>query len=373
MGNCLRTPERLTAEIVPQDGAAMYPAVRLHGSPETVMTAYIRFMLLHETAPCDSAPAPGRSLVPEITTAPAPRGGGSRSLVQFSHARFASENGGRGKEGITSEAVIGYSPPPARGGGSGFKTPVPGSEDALLQFIDARFPNLPAAVALTSEEKTTSLVAGVTVLQHKSMTWHVERMVRWTEDLMTRGGKKGVDPKMGNWKMEMTKFKKSYSQLWEVMMEHAQMEEMVLFPIFDRADRGLTKAAKEEHARDLPLMNGIKEIIKSVEVLDSGSPNYRETLQNLSRRFKSLQEQCKQHFMTEEVDLLSLMEAVELSEDQDNSALEQCFDVMQGTHSLLLKFFLEGLQSNDAMKYLDLISKCRDRERMESMLRMIVE
>ncbi|CAL0328473.1 unnamed protein product [Lupinus luteus] len=372
MGNCLRTPERLTAEIVPQDGAAMYPAVRLHGSPESVMTAYIRFMILHETAPSDSVPAAGRSQVPEIATAPT-RGGGAEPLLRFRHTQLGSGNGGRGKEGITLETLIRDSPPPARCGGSGFKTPVAGSDDALLKFIDARFPNLPAAVASTSEEKTTSLVARVTVLQHKSMTWHVERMVRWSDDLMTRGGKKGVDPKMGNWKMEMKKFKKSYTQLWEVMMEHAQMEERVLFPIFDRADRGLTKAAKEEHARDLPLMNGIKEIIKSVEVLDSGSPNYRETLQNLSRRFKSLQEQCKQHFMTEDVDLLSLMEAVELSEDQEKSTLEQCFDVMHGTHSRLLKFLLEGLQSNDAMKYLDLISKCRDKEKMESMLRMIVE
>lgn len=47
---------------------------------------------------------------------------------------------------------------------------------------------------------------------------------------------------------------------------------------------GLSKVAKEEHARDLPIMNGIKEIIKSVEVLDSGCPHYRETLYNLSTR-----------------------------------------------------------------------------------------
>lgn len=77
--------------------------------------------------------------------------------------------------------------------------------------------------------------------------------------------------------------------------------------------------------------------------------------------------------MQEDVELLPLMEAVELSKEQDKSALDQCLDVMQGTHSRLLKFLLEGLPSHDAMKYLDLISKCRDKERMESMLRMIVE
>lgn len=60
---------------------------------------------------------------------------------------------------------------------------------------------------------------------------------------------------------------------------------------------GLTKAAKEEHARDLPLMNGIKEIIKSVGVLDSGSPDSREALNNLSARLKLLQvsSACRNH------------------------------------------------------------------------------
>lgn len=73
------------------------------------------------------------------------------------------------------------------------------------------------------------------------------------------------------------------------------------------------------------------------------------------------------------MELLPLMEALELSKVQEESALEQCFDVMQGTHGRLLKFLLEGLSPHDAMKYLDLIGKCRDRERMESMLQTIVK
>lgn len=85
---------------------------------------------------------------------------------------------------------------------------------------------------------TASLMGRVTRLQHKSMTWHVERMVRWAEDLATRGGRKAVDLKMGSWRMEMRKFGKSYSEVLEVMMEHARMEETVLFPILDAADRG---------------------------------------------------------------------------------------------------------------------------------------
>lgn len=51
---------------------------------------------------------------------------------------------------------------------------------------------------------------------------------------------------------------------------------------------GLSKAANEEHGRDLPVMNGIKEDIKSIGVLDLGSPVYQEALLNLSNRLKKL-------------------------------------------------------------------------------------
>lgn len=36
-------------------------------------------------------------------------------------------------------------------------------------------------------------------------------------------------------------------------------------------------------------MNGIKEDIKSIEVMDNGSPAYQEALSNFSKRLKSLQ------------------------------------------------------------------------------------
>jgi iron-sulfur cluster repair protein YtfE (RIC family) len=43
---------------------------------------------------------------------------------------------------------------------------------------------------------------------------------------------------MGSARMEVRKFGKSYSQLLEVMIEHAQMEERVLFPLLETAERG---------------------------------------------------------------------------------------------------------------------------------------
>lgn len=211
MGNCLGKSEKLTAEIVPHDGARVYPTVRLYGSPKSILAAYIRFALLHKSVSLDFVPS-----TPQTTTA-APAGGSEPEdpvMLQ-----------------VGSETVS-------------------GSRETLLRFLDSRFPSPPLATtaatvsasrgiqSITIEEETTPLMVTVTRLQHKSMLWHVERMVRWAEDLAARGGKKAVDPSMGSPRMEIRKFANSYSQLLEVMLEHAQMEERVLFPIFDMADRG---------------------------------------------------------------------------------------------------------------------------------------
>mgnify|MGYP000547719645 FL=1 len=52
---------------------------------------------------------------------------------------------------------------------------------------------------------------------------------------------------------------------------------------------GLTKAANESHARDLPVMNGIKEDFKSVVSLEHGSPGILEALQTVATRLRALQ------------------------------------------------------------------------------------
>lgn len=48
----------------------------------------------------------------------------------------------------------------------------------------------------------------------------------------------------------------------------------------------MCKSANEEHGRELPMMNGIKEDIKSIGVLDSGICS--EALYSLASRFISL-------------------------------------------------------------------------------------
>lgn len=87
------------------------------------------------------------------------------------------------------------------------------------------------------------------------------------------------------------------------------------------------------------------------------------------------QEHIKQHFEEEERDLLPLMEAAtaEMSKEKQERLLEQCLDVMQGTHSHLLHFFIDGLLPHYAMHYLDLITSCCNTERATSMLRMLFD
>lgn len=312
------------------DSTASNPVVRLYGPPNNALTCYIRFALLYKSVK--------HSFIPSETT------------------HFGSDS------------------PAIR---IGTET-VSGSRDRLLRYIDNKFPHPPLAISSrrVDDDETTQLVALTVVsLQHKSVLWHLERMLRWAKDLAARGGRTAVDPTMGTPRMELRKFGKSYSQLLEVMLEHAQMEERVLFPILEMADRGLCKTSNEEHARDLPIMNGIKEDIKSTVVLDVGSSVCQEALSNLSKRLKLLQEHCKHHFMEEEKNLLPWFEAVELNKEQQDKTLEQLLDVMKQTHSHLLNFFLEGLLPLEALQYLDLITSSSDKIRtsLGTMLLMNVE
>ncbi|XP_009623085.1 uncharacterized protein [Nicotiana tomentosiformis] len=326
MGNCFGISRKLTSEIAPADVIKKHPAVKLYGLPNNISTYYIRCALLYKPVTVHFIPSETH-----------------RSPV----LEYKSDS-------------------------------VTGSVNDVLRYLDVKFPEPKLSTRWGIGgggwcDETTPFVVWLVILQHRSMTWHLERMGRWGEDLAGRGGKARGDPAMGTPKMEVRKFARSYSQLLELMLEHAQMEERVVFPILEKADRGLSKAVNEEHARDLPMMNGIKEDIKSIGVLDSGHPSYQEALCNLSTRLKTLQEHSKKHFEEEEKNLLPLMEAAELSKAQQDKVLDQCLDVMHGTHSHLFRFFMEGLLPQDAMHYLDMLSRCSDQNRVSSMLRLIVD
>ncbi|KAL8193102.1 hypothetical protein R6Q57_027006 [Mikania cordata] len=310
---------------LPSSAPEQLPVVRLYGSPTSPATSYIHFALLYKPITLLFIP----SEKPDF--------GFETPVIQY------------GSDVIS------------------------GSSATILRYLDAKFPKPILLSNWNTYNETMPVVVAATVLQHKSLVWHLERMVRWAEDLAARGGRSKGDPVMGSARMEVKKYGKSYSQLLEVMLEHAQMEEKIIFSILEREDRGLTKSVNEEHARDLPLMNGIKEDIKTIIVLDSGSASSQDALYSLSTRIKSLQENCKQHFEEEERGILPLMEAAELTQGQQERLLEQSLDVMPSTHSHLLKFFMEGLLPHEAMLYLDLITRCTDKDRSGSIYRFLVE
>lgn len=326
MGNCFETERKSAAEITPSELIKGSPVIKLYGPPNSIATSYIRFALLHKPVSLQFIPS-------ETHETPV--------LI------------------FQSEVVT-------------------GSVETMLRYLDGKFPDPPLTISTCNNVGgwyggTTPMVVWVVVLQHRGLLWHLERMVRWAEDMAARGGKARGDPAMGSPRMEVKKFGRNYSQLLQMLLEHAQMEEKVVFPILESADRGLSKVANEEHARDLPLMNGIKEDIKSIGVLDSGSPVYLEFLSNLSVRLKKLKDHCREHFEEEEKELLPLMEAVELSKLQQEKVMQQCMDVMRETHSHLFRFFMEGLRPLDAMQYLDMIKRYCDNVRVSLMLHMIVD
>lgn len=340
MGNCVEKPKMTMAEVTPSDSyldkhsipppvikpSSATPVVKLYGSPEDTLTNYVRFALLYKPV--------NLQLVPTQPT---------RFGSEMPYIRFGSDT-------------------------------IWGSLETILEYVESKFPEPPLSRKPGWIHVTPPpAIVTMGVMQHRSMTWHLDRMVRWAEDLAARGGKAIGDPRMGSPRMEVRKFGTSYSQLLDLMLEHAQMEETVIFPVLEKADRGLSKVANEEHAMHLPIMNGIKEDIKSIGVMDSGSPVFGESLVNLSSRLKKLQSNCNLHFEEEERGLFPLMEATEQSRQQQERAVDESLKVMPRTHSNLFAFFMEGLSPRDAMHYLELVHQIADKGRVAVIFRSLVE
>ena len=192
MGNSCVKLKKSTAEIAPCEFVKdSPPVVILYGSPAVPLTSYIRFALHHK---CVSV---------RMVSAETPILGPDTLVLQCG-----------------SDTVS-------------------GSRETLMRYIESRFPRPPLVMSRGGDcDETTPLIVTATRLQHRSMTWHIERMVRWAEDLAARGGRGAVDPTVGSPRMEVKKFGRSYGHLLELMLEHAQMEERIVFPILERADRG---------------------------------------------------------------------------------------------------------------------------------------
>lgn len=193
MGNCLDTTHKSTAEIAPSELIKPQPTVKLYGQPDSFATSHIRLAILYKPVTLHFIPSDEHQ---------------TPTLVYKSDV-------------------------------------VSGSVDDILSYLDSKFPDPPLSAAPNGSGgiwgwsgDSTPLVVWVVKMQHRSLSWHLERMVKWAEDVVARGGNAKGDPSMGTPRMEMKKFGKSYSSLLQLLLEHAQMEETVLFQILESADRG---------------------------------------------------------------------------------------------------------------------------------------
>lgn len=106
----------------------------------------------------------------------------------------------------------------------------------ILRYVDGKYPDQPL---LDSEGPVQPAVEKAAALQHRSMRRQLERMVKWAEELASVGSDVKRPAAVGSTPtMEMRKFGRCYSQLHELMMEHAQAEERLIFPVIDMADQG---------------------------------------------------------------------------------------------------------------------------------------
>lgn len=199
----------------------------------------------------------------------------------------------------------------------------------------------------------------VITLQHRSLNRHLTGLDRWVRDELTTHVENGRKDRVrvGEW----------YGWLVDVMLEHAQMEETFLFPAFEKVcGSDVCKKAIENHGRDLPMMNGIKEVIKMLSSVEVGTPFYREALSNLSVRLNKFQDHCKEHFEEEEKKLLPLLQEAEMARRHEGNGpwsslvwANNVMNLMEKTHSdQLFPFLIAGLSPNEAVQYIDIMCRC---------------
>lgn len=232
---------------------------------------------------------------------------------------------------------------------------------------------LQKSVAQTLAERRPPPLVVLTILQHKSILCHMEKLVRTADDLVAakQQGYRVVDPTKGSIGMQLKKLSKGYAQLVDLMQEHAQMEERIIFPALETADRGITKVANDEHARDLPLMNGIRDDVKTVHVLEAGSPDRSQALLRLSVRLRTLEAHCMEHFKEEEESLLPLLEAANLGNKEQENLLGSCFNVMELSHSGLFAYLLSGLLPHETQQYFEVVLRCQEKHKIMQMIQSL--
>jgi hypothetical protein len=120
-----------------------------------------------------------------------------------------------------------------------------GTADELLRHVDARFEGKPAVAPPPKQRPATRAslaaaaaeeVAEMVRLQHRSAERHLEGVAAKLAEMVKKGGKKaGKGRTVAAEGAEVRRLGKWYGDAMEVMLEHARMEERVLFPDIQRA------------------------------------------------------------------------------------------------------------------------------------------
>lgn len=106
---------------------------------------------------------------------------------------------------------------------------------------------LKGAVARTLVERAPSPLIVMIVLQHRSILWHLEKLVQLANGLPVAPlprvvTEAGDSAKRGAGK-QLQLLWKGYGRLLDLMQEHAQMEERVVFPAIESTEEGMLLAS----------------------------------------------------------------------------------------------------------------------------------
>ncbi|CAK9205947.1 unnamed protein product [Sphagnum troendelagicum] len=247
-----------------------------------------------------------------------------------------------------------------------------GSTDSMLNYIEDAFshPTL-LAVGKTLLERAPPPITVMTVLQHRSILWQLDRLVQLADMLAVAKAeiRAGGSKRQGN--TQMQSLWKGYGCLLELMQEHAQMEERVVFPALEVAAEGVSEAVLGDHARDLPVMNGIRADMKGVMVMEQGSTDHLEALLALALRLRTLQAYSVEHYHEEERELLPMLEGAGIGSKQQETLIGQCLTVMEASHAHLLPFLFQGLCPHEIHQYLGAMQSSSKEENSKILERVL--
>ncbi|KAJ7565914.1 hypothetical protein O6H91_02G080800 [Diphasiastrum complanatum] len=207
-------------------------------------------------------------------------------------------------------------------------------------------------------ERPSPVIVNLTCLQHRSISCHLQSLVDLARNILEHKTEiNGHTTGRTQMQLQLKMLWKGYCNTLELMQEHAQMEERFIFPLLEEAAKGIIETVFGAHAKELPVMNGIREDIKAVMSIDLSSSFSNEAMTSVVRRLQTLQIYTAEHFYEEEIKLLPLLIASSLGSKEQQDQVHTCVTIMESSHAHLLPYLLVGLQTYEIFLYLIMMQK----------------